>query len=417
MSGHAPRPIRELAHAAREASDSQLLRLVGVLDRLPQRGAADAVLEPVRSRLKTLRPERPMTLQRLLFVPFDGLIVAPRDWRGEGRTLPRNALTPLASAILAALGEGAQTMNASLAGATLRNQALTARIGAQLWPAAALVLPETAPPGWSEAGLPDVAYVRLRPLLLLLWRHAPNLHALRVAGSDGPPDDLARPFFRALAEDGAEAVEIGLAAILPAAARPARLIALVAGMDRALAAAAERALDHFLTALSVPEAEHDLSKSAEGVQRFAALVDDLDQTTTRDKPRRTQILQGLRRAAAESCTSRLKAEVRAKLLDPIARLLSSPTERAALDDAAVERMEEQARALKALADTAYRLEQRARGANEGLREATERLKAAMSDLTDVDKGFCQADALRLIEILSGTEAAAVAQGNGAISGR
>jgi hypothetical protein len=406
MTDHAGRPVRNLAQSVRTASDAQLLRLVAVLDRLPERGAADAVLDPVRRRLKALRPDRPLTLQRLLFLPFDGIIVPPRDWRGDGRSLPRHALAPLSAGILASTRGIADAMADSIARANMADQALVARIGAQLWPAAAVALPKAAPPGWEEAGLLPAAFARLRPLLLLLWRHGTAIHALRIAGADGPPEDLARPVFRALAAHGSEAVEIGLAAVLPAAARPARLIALVAGMDGALAVPAERALDHFLTALTVPEGLPELARAVAGARRFTALVEELDQTASRDKPRRAQILQALRSAAAENCTAQLEAETRTRLLDPLTRLLAAPAGEPAPADDVVEQMEAEARALRALADTSRRLDPHGRAFAEGLREAKVRLAAALPMLPSGGQGFGRADALRLVEILSGSEAAA-----------
>lgn len=430
MNGPVQRPLRELALAASAASDSQLLRLVAALDRLPARGPADAVLDPVRPRLKALRPERPMTPLRLLFLPLDGVIVAPRDWRGEGRSLPRNALAPLGAAVFAAaggLGEGLgapaphgsppppeaaagepaeAALARMLAGVNLSNHALAAKLGARLWPAAAAALPEAPPAGWVEAGLPLAAYGSLRPLVSLLWRHGPGIHTLRVAAADGPPEEMARPFFRTLAAEGGEAVEVALAALLPFAARPASLIALVAGMDGALAAPAERALDHFLTALTPPEPLADLGLAAAGARRFAALVEDLEQTATRGKPHRGRILQSLRSAAAGNCIARLEVETRVSLLEPVAELLASPAHRAAVSDAEVERLEGAVRALRALADTGRRLDGQARVPGDGLREAGARLIAALPGLPRAGPGFGRADALRLVEILSGSDAAA-----------
>ena len=39
-----------------QASDEQLLRVVGLIDTLDRRGHVDRVLEPVRARLALLRP-------------------------------------------------------------------------------------------------------------------------------------------------------------------------------------------------------------------------------------------------------------------------------------------------------------------------------------------------------------------------
>ncbi|MCX8135251.1 MAG: hypothetical protein N3D18_14975 [Roseococcus sp.] len=406
MIAPAPAQLRELARAAREASDSQLLRLVAVLDRLPRRGAADAVLDPVRHRLATLRPERPMTPMRLLFLPMEGVIVAPRAWRGEARQLPRTALAPIGEAVFAAAPGLEEALAASIGEARISDHALAATLGARLWPAAAQSLPESAPPGWAETGLPEAAYARLRPLVALLWRHGPGVHALRAVGGDGPPEDLARPVFRALAAEGSEAVQIGLAAVLPAASRPARLVALVAGLDQALGSAAERALDQFLETLTPPAPVNDLGRTTAAARRFAAMVEDLERGTTRDAPRRAQILQGLRQAAAGNCRERLEAETATGLLAPLGEILADPGAGALADDAQVAALEQRARALRGLADAGRRLGGHGAVPGEGLRAAGARLAAALPSLPTSAEGFSRVDALRLLEILEGPEAAA-----------
>jgi hypothetical protein len=406
MSGPAPRPVRELAQAARTASDAQLLRMVAVLDRLPQRGAADTLLDPVRPRLRWLRPQRPLTPLRLLFLPMDGVIVAARAWRGDGRSLPRHALAPLGAAIFAAAPGLSEALQSAMTGASASDHGLVVSIGARLWPAAVEALPDGPPPGWAECGLPPPTYPRLRSLVALLWRHGSALHGLRVAGGEGPPEEMARPVFRNLAAEGGEAVEIALAAVLPFVSRPAQLAASVAGIDLALAAPAERALDQFLQALAPPEAAPDLARAAAAAQRFAQLVEDLDRSVSRDKPRRAQILQGLRNKAAATCIERLEAETQASLLAPIAAMLAGAREGIALGDAEIAALEARARALRGLAETARRLAGHHRMGVGGLAQASEQLVAALAGLPLDGAGFGRTDALRVVEILLGPDAAA-----------
>jgi hypothetical protein len=49
-----------------DADDDELTRVVAMIDKLAERGAADAVLSPLRPRLARVRPARPTHLTRLL---------------------------------------------------------------------------------------------------------------------------------------------------------------------------------------------------------------------------------------------------------------------------------------------------------------------------------------------------------------
>ena len=66
------------------ASDEQLLKVVGLIDTLDRRGPVDRLLEPVRDRLALLRPARPVTLGRVLILPFEDVLVPAREaWAGR----------------------------------------------------------------------------------------------------------------------------------------------------------------------------------------------------------------------------------------------------------------------------------------------------------------------------------------------
>ena len=73
--------LHDVARTLNAARDEQLARVVAVVDALPARGAADTLIAPLRPRLATLRPTRPLNLTRLLFTPLDPLIVPSAEWR------------------------------------------------------------------------------------------------------------------------------------------------------------------------------------------------------------------------------------------------------------------------------------------------------------------------------------------------
>src|ERR1700682_2240745 len=88
--------IREVARSLAVARDEQILQVVAMVDAMPNRGAADQLIAPLRGRLALLRPPRPLRFARLLFLPLDPLIVPAGRWRPEQNTIPRNAIPSLA---------------------------------------------------------------------------------------------------------------------------------------------------------------------------------------------------------------------------------------------------------------------------------------------------------------------------------
>lgn len=402
-----PRALRELGRAAAQASDRQLIKLIGVLERLPQSFETEALLAPVRPRLRSLRPARPLSLARLLFLPLDPLLLAPADWRGSLQRVPRTAIMPLVAVVRGAEPALAAEVEARTRGQTVTNLGLCTELGDRLWPAAAAALPQGVPDGWAEAGLPPTAWPGVFRLCRTLWRHGPALWALRLAGPDGPPEELARPAFRAFATGGAETISVALAALLPFAARPAQLIACVGAIDRAFAPAAEQALETYLDGVVAPDASLALDAMADAARRFASLIEDVERGLSRDRPRRAQQLQSLRASAVAACTARLAREAESGLLEPLNALLLART----VTDAEVEALEACARGLRELAEAGRHMEA-GKAADRGLERVLARLAAATLRLPLQGPGFLRPDALRLIEILAGSEVAAKLGGGG-----
>ena len=97
--------IREVARGLAGARDAQILQVVAMVDGMPNRGAADQLIAPLRGRLARLRPPRPLRFARLLFLPLDPLIVPAARWRAEHPSIPRTVIPVLAAAIEAALDQ------------------------------------------------------------------------------------------------------------------------------------------------------------------------------------------------------------------------------------------------------------------------------------------------------------------------
>jgi len=396
-----PRILRELQHAARQATNGQLVRLAHTLDGLTQRGVAEEVMDAVRPRLRHLRPARPLNLARVLFLPLDPLIAAPHVWRPGQGLVPRSAILPLAQHLRAAEPTLVNAVEARICGAKLTDEVLAAEQGTLLWPAALNALPRKPPAGWEEAGLPAQHFPEIAGICATLWRHGAVLWRLRMAGRDGPPEASLRPAFRVIAADGPDAVELCLGALLPFAAQPACMVAVVAGLSQALAPPAERALDRYLSGVTPGLEGADLEAMANAAARFARTLKDLDSALTRDKPKRAQHLQALRMSAAQCCIERLEQEMARRLTEPLAVLVAAP----APPDEAVEALEHAAMALRGIGDSTRRLH--ASGASERLfAPVINQLTVLAVRLPQSGAGFLRADALRLLEILAGTQVAA-----------
>ncbi|QYU67464.1 hypothetical protein J4558_21475 [Leptolyngbya sp. 15MV] len=161
-----------LQSALAGAPDQKLGRIVGLLDSLEDRGAADALLAAARPRLRDLRPARPLRFTRLLALPFEPMLVATDAWDGEPTRMPRAALTPIGQAVHAALPALAEAIELAALGRTMADAALVARLGAMLWPRAAETPLPIPPPGWMEAGLPREVAAPLLVLARRRWRQA-----------------------------------------------------------------------------------------------------------------------------------------------------------------------------------------------------------------------------------------------------
>lgn len=167
---------REVERSLRQASDRQLARVMGFIDRLPSRSVVEDIVERVRSRLALVRPSRPLTFTRVLFLPLQDLLAEPAQAAGHPWLVPRPMLRVIAEVVHRGLPS-------SLAAAippdrTMDDVEAVSRLGEVLWPAAAAALRDalhrgSAPvPGWQED------YRTRLDGVALLYDHAIDITAL-----------------------------------------------------------------------------------------------------------------------------------------------------------------------------------------------------------------------------------------------
>lgn len=385
---------RRLMHAVAASSDKALAGVVALFDSMTDRQEADRLLDTVRPRLRRLRPARPITLPRLLFVPVQGVIAEARSWHRQEGGIPRNALVPIAEAIRVALGAEAQAIEALFAGHNFGELRSVDAAGRRLWRGAAAVAASLVqPPCWEAAGLAAADFRHAMTIAAGVWRHADPLWAALVAARDGPPEAMVRDAVTAAAAEDPMVQEAILATLLLQAAKPGSVAAAAAAARIGPAATTERVLDRWIDGCSPDIAVADPLGSARLAEEFVEAIDDLEACPAGRRPERRQRLAALRRDVGEACRSVFADGAKGSLLAPLARPGPPP------DDEAMLAFEETARALK-------RLERAGRSLGGGqaydvaLRQIVDGFRAMRAG-----PNSSPADLARLVEILAGSEAA------------
>ncbi|GAC1343808.1 MAG: hypothetical protein NVSMB18_20320 [Acetobacteraceae bacterium] len=379
---------RELGRELRSASDQQLSRVVAVVDALPERGAADALIAPVRARLAQLRPDRPLRLSRVLFTPLNAVIVATVKWRPASISVPRSALDLLGKLILAQIGTLRSELETVASQRTSSDATAIQAIGDVLWPAAGRVLQELDMPGnWTEqTGLQSRVWHEIRDGAAVVLNRA-----VRIEEITHTPDN--EELLQSLLKDRTGCNDAGFALVvrvlLVRHPRPTDLLRTLANLRHSGAATAtEQAisatLDDLEPALEQIETADPTAAVGQAVQ-LAMMFDALDTPT-----RRTHIT-ALRADAARLCQERLERTVQQGLLEPLTAT-SSPS---SIDFPAIETT---ARGVRKLGAAAQRLG--------GQRSLERFMQLSVTAILALDSpAIDPVDRIRLLEILVGPDAA------------
>lgn len=385
---------RRLGAALAGASDKALVRIVAAFDNIPDRREMDTILDAARPRLRRLRPARPIALTRLLFLPLDGAITDPRQWKRAGESLPRTALAPMTEALRGAIGPALARLEAGFAGRDFSDIAAVEAAGLELWRLAAAAAPQVARSGsWKNAGMNDTDFACCLDLAAGVWRHAEPLWSTLLVSRHGPPEEDVRRVLGAAAGETPAVIEALLATLLLKAARPGGVAS--AAVRAAPPGAAERALDRWIDACHPDIMAGDPKGAAHIAEEFAEIIEDLEASAAARHPERRQRIAALRHQVDTACRSGFNDGVQQSLLVPLAK----PA--AALDDATFQGFEATARSLK-------RLEQAGRsiGGASAYDAALRRITDDLGGLRSApDSGATPADLARLVEILAGPEAA------------
>jgi hypothetical protein len=395
--------IRALNREILGADDPQIMRIVTLVDTMMQRGTADLLIEPLRRRLAVMRPPHPLRFSRLMFHPLDLLIVPTSRWRPASRAIPRTALVPMAEHVRLAMGPAAAAMDAEIAGHTTADTDLISRLGRSLWPKAAVILAAAPMPRtWDEAELGDRSYRPLADAVSALLAEAATLDTLCSEAATGllppTPDTIAAMLGRVVRLNK-DVLPMMIAVLLDRLPQAAALLPAVnTGPEaHAVHAAMDEATDLLLRQLDREEgadariAVGTLAEAGAAAGRVASLLKHLD--TANVQPQRRQQMRAVRQRLEADCKARFASGLQDELLIPLQHMgsLSADTDIPALEAAA--------RGLRVL-------ETEGRSVGGGstydllLGKAAEAIKAdTMSDR------LSRADQMRLVEILSGPDAA------------
>lgn len=388
--------IRALNRHLVSVEDAKILKVVAMVDALPQRGAADTLIAPLRPRLAQLRPSRPLGAPRLLFIPLDPVLVPAAHWRRGELTIPRTAVPCLARQVAALDPTFMEAVAREVAGASTADKTLTRRVGARLWPRAAEVLAGAPMPAdWVEAtGLTATDHATIRAAVVPVLRHARAVVA-QIGAS--PPDAAVIAAVFADVAGEPEALGVLISVILhwlPEAAAQVLRITSAHSAPTGLPGrnATERAVDHVLDRIETEQGE--MQGGVAGLpelRRSIAMLDELETGST-DRPTRRTRIAATRGRIDVVCRGRFQALLQGTVTDRLAQGMPQTAHDVA--------------ALETAARDVRRFEQVARRIS-GSDHYDQQLRSLISDLVpdSADDPQARIDRLRLAEVLLGSERA------------
>jgi hypothetical protein len=397
--------LRDLRRGLAAVTDPQLVQVVALIDRMADRGAADALVEPLRARLGQIKPPRPLRFSRLLFLPLDPVIVPAAGFRTGTPTVPRTAVAPFAAMVQAALGPYAAEIDAAIAGRTTADAETVQRVGEGLWPEAAAILARAPQPrDWAAAGLPTGLYKPLAAGIAAVLEQAVALQTLIADGMAGLQIsvEVVDAALAKAAANGPAACSFVLAVLLSrlpdadVVLQRANVWTAQQG-NPALRAAFDQASEAQFTLLeSHDDAETemvgpDLAAAGAQVHRIVGLLARLGDATA----------PTARRARVEAIRNRLDSSCRARFANSLAGEFLAPLHASvqSAEPAALQRLEATARQLRELESEA-----RCLGSGSSYDALLSETAIVVRNLAS-DTGLGLAEKVRLIEILAGPEEA------------
>lgn len=389
--------LTRISGSTSNASDSVLRQVVAVLDAVPSRSVLDPIIAAARPRLKLLRPPRPITFARILFLPFDGALVERDEWSAGSAKFPRAAITPLADAIRAAMGAAAEEISANLGGRNFFDVLLVDQAGRRLWAEAAELAPGLAfPEGLPNIGLSAKQYSELILLAASIWRHAEAIWEAKLAAFSGPSPELVTAALKGPAQESPAAFSLALVSLLQKAQSPASVIRTAARLSPIAGSIADEKIEELVKAPPSSLPIQDPVRAAHMAEEYVSLLKELSSAPPGRQADRRSVIGPLLSQIAKVIEDAARQIAERQLLPALQN--PNAKRRAAI----VINIEHLARALRRL-EMAGRQAGAFRGFDDLAHNYRQRLKAILNALDG--GGLQRADVIRISEILLGPERA------------
>lgn len=309
---------RNLGESIEIASDEALAKIVALVDRLSNAEIHERLLGSSLPRLKRLRPPRPASLMRLLFLPLAGALVEPTQWRrAEGR-IPRNAIGPLMEALKLALGPDLDAFALELRGASLEDPKMIDRAGRNLWRVASEAKDRMSPgPSWALAGFGQKEFDSMIALSNGLWRHASSLWdgMSQISGDCAP--EVLRSALAGPAQEGRFVFTAALNALLQRALRPSILLSIHKDFPPQTAGVIEQTLNDWVTTTLPTLMEDDFETGTRLAAEIGAVLSQFESLPRINTRQVIAMLPAHRRNLEQFCRATYRELVTVHVTQPL----------------------------------------------------------------------------------------------------
>lgn len=299
--------VEGLAANLGNASDENLLRVMAMIDRLADRSQIEALLTDIRPRLAQLRPPRPLTMMRLLFMPLAGALVDRAAWRQDPARIPRTALKPIFTLLHnVAHGPLAEAHHAPKH-ALFSDLDLVEGLGSQIWgPAARLCEKITPGSRWADAGFTPEDFRIMTRLAAGIWRHADPIWGVLRQGAAPVSADMLRSALSGPAGEGADVFRVAFRTLLLASGNVANFGTLASGMPPGIGEVVIQELENWIEATLPKLVEYDWIEATNRAEEIGKTLERLGLTPYFQSPRRRQQLSSFFWRLEEHCREILR---------------------------------------------------------------------------------------------------------------
>jgi hypothetical protein len=387
---------RALGGMIETASDKALSKIVSVVDKIGNPELHERLLGPSLRRLKRLRPTRPASLMRVLFMPLSGALIDPLHWRRAEGLIPRSALEPLLNSLSQELAPQFDAISLQLRSGSLEDEKLIDQVGRHLWQLAGNVVPRLRHgASWSKVGFGQSDFSAITALAEALWRHAgPLWNGMQQVTGVCQPAAL-RASLIGPANEGNLVFAAALNTLMQRAAHPASFVTLLKDLPTQSVPVVEDVLNKWVSATLPELMEEDFASSARLAQQIGIVISALEELPRLTAKADAKQIVSHRRNLDQFCRTSYREVVSIHVIQALLELLPDDTE-------SLEQIEQMARIARSLEDTGRRF-----GSPKIYEDLQDDFRAQMEKRQKEDGGvnITAMEMARIEEIMLGQEAA------------